>query len=115
ELGLANDPNLRSAFHADEERIAGLLASIFNSKSEEDAALRLEGDSAQSFLDVVQETLDRGFLIDPEHSRKALRIIRKLSESCDKLPSSLFITGVTGREEHPTFGGGFGDIYRSSY
>ncbi|KAJ7482316.1 kinase-like domain-containing protein, partial [Mycena galericulata] len=43
------------------------------------------------------------------------RIIMKLSEACDKLPSSLFITGVTGRDEHPTFGGGFGDIYRSTY
>ncbi|KAJ7260897.1 kinase-like domain-containing protein [Mycena haematopus] len=45
----------------------------------------------------------------------ALRIVRKLSESCDRLPSSLFIVGVEGRDEHPTFGGGFGDIYRASY
>lgn len=43
----------------------------------------------------------------------ARRIIRKLSESCDRLPSSLFISGVTGREEYPTFGGGYGDIYRA--
>ncbi|KAJ7718904.1 kinase-like domain-containing protein, partial [Mycena metata] len=43
------------------------------------------------------------------------RIIRKLSEACDKLPSSLFITGVSGRGEHPTFGGGFGSVYRASY
>ncbi|KAJ6554051.1 kinase-like domain-containing protein [Mycena vulgaris] len=50
-----------------------------------------------------------------EHSFKARRIIRKLSESCDKLPSSLFITGVGGRDVHPTFGGGNGDIYRASY
>ncbi|KAJ7778486.1 hypothetical protein B0H16DRAFT_888357 [Mycena metata] len=53
--------------------------------------------------------------MEPEHSRMARRIIRKLSESCDKFPSSLFITGVTGREEDPTFGGGYGDIYRASY
>ncbi|KAJ7778445.1 kinase-like domain-containing protein [Mycena metata] len=45
----------------------------------------------------------------------ARRMIRKLSESCDIFPSSLFITGVTGREEDPTFGGGYGDIYRASY
>jgi hypothetical protein len=31
------------------------------------------------------------------------------------LPSSLFITGVTGRAEHATFGGGFGDIYQAKY
>ncbi|KAJ7145868.1 hypothetical protein C8R44DRAFT_3929 [Mycena epipterygia] len=44
----------------------------------------------------------------------ARRIICKLSESCDKLPSALFITGVSEREECPTFGGGYGDIYRAS-
>ncbi|KAF8183873.1 kinase-like domain-containing protein [Mycena galopus ATCC 62051] len=49
-----------------------------------------------------------------EHSRQARRIVRKLAESCDKLPSSIFIT-VTGREDHPTFAGGFGDIYRASH
>lgn len=49
----------------------------------------------------------------PGDSLRARRLIRKLSESCDKLPSSLYITGVTGREAHPTFAGGFGDIYRA--
>lgn len=45
----------------------------------------------------------------------AHRIIRKLSEACDMLPSSLFITEVSEREEYPTFGGGYGDIYRASH
>ncbi|KAJ7717076.1 kinase-like domain-containing protein [Mycena maculata] len=115
DLGLANDPDLRSALHADEEAISQHLALILDSKSQEEAVLCLDGDSAQSFLDVVQDILDRGFLINQEHSRMAHRIIRKLSESCDKLPSSLFITGVSGREDQPRFGGGFGDIYRASY
>ncbi|KAJ7145890.1 kinase-like domain-containing protein [Mycena epipterygia] len=115
ELGLENDPNLRKALRRDRERIAALLVSIFDSQSAEDVVLRLEGDSAQCFLDAVLDALDGGFLIAQEHSRKARRIIRKLSESCDKLPSALFITGVSGREEHPTFGGGYGDIYRASY
>ncbi|KAJ7360826.1 kinase-like domain-containing protein, partial [Mycena albidolilacea] len=43
------------------------------------------------------------------------RLILKLCEACDKLPSSLFITGVTGRNEHAMFCGGFGDIYQASY
>ncbi|KAF7333645.1 Kinase-like protein [Mycena sanguinolenta] len=54
-------------------------------------------------------------MVAPEHNRMTRRIIRKLSASCDRLPSSLFIVGVKGRDEHPTFGGGFGDIYRASY
>ncbi|KAJ7026721.1 kinase-like domain-containing protein [Mycena alexandri] len=114
KLGLANDPRLRSALHLGEKRIAALLVSIFNSKSEEDTVLRLRGHPAQYFLDVVQDALDRGFLMAPEHSRMARRIVRKLSEACDQLPSSIFITGITGREEYRTFGGGFGDIYRAS-
>ncbi|KAJ7921479.1 hypothetical protein B0H13DRAFT_1544815, partial [Mycena leptocephala] len=104
---------LRKALRADEERIATLLVSVFD--SEEDLALSLEGDAAQSFIDVVQNALDRGFLMDPQNSRRARRIIRKLSEVSDNLPSSLYITGVTGSEEHPTYGGGFADIYRSTY
>ncbi|KAF7373176.1 Kinase-like protein [Mycena sanguinolenta] len=115
ELGLVNDPTLQTALHADKERIATLLVSILSSESDEESVLRLEGDSAQNFLDVVQETLDGGFMIAPEHNRMARRIIRKLSASSDRLPSSLFIVGIKGRDEHPTFGGGFGDIYRASY
>ncbi|KAJ7224795.1 kinase-like domain-containing protein [Mycena rebaudengoi] len=42
-------------------------------------------------------------------------MILKLSEACDKLPSSLFITGVSGRDHDATFGGGFGDIFQASY
>ncbi|KAJ7490138.1 kinase-like domain-containing protein [Mycena galericulata] len=114
KLGLTNDPSFRNALHTDEERIATHLVSIFLSKSAEEVVLNLEGESAQCFLDVVQDTLNRGFLMTPEHSRQARRIIRKLSEASDSLPSSLFITGVTGREDHPTFAGGFGDIYRAN-
>ncbi|KAF8174682.1 hypothetical protein K438DRAFT_1609323, partial [Mycena galopus ATCC 62051] len=109
------DPNLQAAMRADEERIATFLVSIFSSKSDEETVLRLEGDSAQHFLDVVQEVVYCSNSIPREHARMALRIIRKLSESSNMLPSSLFIVGVNGRDEHPSFGGGFGDIYRASY
>ncbi|KAJ6463328.1 kinase-like domain-containing protein [Mycena sanguinolenta] len=115
QLGLTTDPRLRAAQRADDERIETTLVSIFNSALDEDAVLRLEGDSAQHFLDAVQGALDKGLLLAEDHSRMARRMIRKLSERCDMLPSSLFITGVSGREEHPTFGGGYGDIFRASY
>ncbi|KAJ7468554.1 kinase-like domain-containing protein [Mycena latifolia] len=52
--------------------------------------------------------------MEQEYSSKARHIIRKLSASSDMLPSSLFITGVRC-EEHPSFGGGFGDVYRASW
>ncbi|KAJ6624247.1 kinase-like domain-containing protein [Mycena sp. CBHHK59/15] len=115
DLGFADDTQVRNALCEDEERIATHLLSILGSTSAKQAVLQLEGDHAQHFLDVVQNTLDRGLLIDKDHASKARRIIIKLSEACDKLPSSLFITGVSGRDEHASFGGGFGDIYRASY
>ncbi|KAF8145297.1 kinase-like domain-containing protein [Mycena galopus ATCC 62051] len=45
----------------------------------------------------------------------ARRMIRKLSASCDILPSSIFVTGVTGKDQFLTFGGGYADVYRASY
>ncbi|KAJ7883964.1 kinase-like domain-containing protein, partial [Mycena leptocephala] len=114
-LRIFDNPRLRDALREDEERIAKSILSILSSESERAAVLKLEGDSAQNFLDVVQNTLDRGFLIEKENNSKARRLILKLSEGCDRLPSSLFITGVTGRNEHAIFGGGFGDIYQASY
>ncbi|KAJ7231349.1 kinase-like domain-containing protein [Mycena rebaudengoi] len=125
QLRISSDPKLREALHEDETRIATHLLSILDSQTAKEAVLVLEGDSAQHFLDVIQHTLDRGLLIEQEHNAKARRMIIKLSEACDKLPSSLFITGVSGRDDHATFGGGFGDnatfgggfgdIYRASY
>ncbi|KAJ7279128.1 kinase-like domain-containing protein [Mycena rebaudengoi] len=115
DLGVADGPKLRDALREDEGRIATHILSILDSKSSKETVLKLDGDPAQYFLDVVQNALDRGLLLERDHSSKARRIILKLSEACDKLPSSLFIIGVTGRDEHATFGGGFGDIYRATY
>ncbi|KAJ6476188.1 hypothetical protein C8R45DRAFT_1009160 [Mycena sanguinolenta] len=115
KLDLENDPRIRAALRADEERISAFIVSILDSKHALDGVLDLEGNSAQCFLDVIQDALNRGFLMAQGHSSQARRVIRKLSEKCDKLPSSLFIIGVTSKEEHPMFAGGFGDIYRASH
>ncbi|KAJ7721128.1 hypothetical protein B0H16DRAFT_1896611 [Mycena metata] len=83
QLGLANDPTLRTALRTDGEQLAAHSVSMFESNSLETAVLGLEGDSAQRFMDAVQDALDKGFLMAHEQSSKARRIIRKLSESCD--------------------------------
>ncbi|KAJ7231339.1 kinase-like domain-containing protein [Mycena rebaudengoi] len=114
-LGISNNSRLREALHEDETRIATYLVSILDSQATKEAVLALEGDAAQHFLDVIEHTLDRGLLIEPEHNSKVQRMMIKLSNACDKFPSSLFITGVSGRDNYATFGGGFGDIYRASY
>ncbi|KAJ7646808.1 kinase-like domain-containing protein [Roridomyces roridus] len=56
-----------------------------------------------------------GFFTAAEDIRKARRIVRKLSESSDRLPSSLFIDGVAGRDMHPTCVGGFADVFRACH
>ncbi|KAJ7181392.1 hypothetical protein C8R43DRAFT_941238 [Mycena crocata] len=59
--------------------------------------------------------LDRGSLPESKYRLKARRLLQKLGEVGEVLPSTLFITGVNDHDEHPTFGGGFGDVYRASY
>ncbi|KAJ7082148.1 hypothetical protein C8R44DRAFT_558090, partial [Mycena epipterygia] len=76
---------------------------------------RLQGSDAQCCLDVIQHTLDQGSLPTAKDREQARRLMGQLSEAHDQLPSSLFITGVDDRDEHPTFAGGFGDIYRAFY
>jgi hypothetical protein len=39
----------------------------------------------------------------------------KLCEHCDKLPTSLFITGAERMDIDAVFGGGFADIFRASH
>jgi hypothetical protein len=41
--------------------------------------------------------------------------MHKLSEAHDQLPTSLSISGVHDPDEHSTFVGGFGDVFRASY
>ncbi|KAJ7604322.1 kinase-like domain-containing protein [Mycena rosella] len=50
-----------------------------------------------------------------ENASKAQSMIQKLYIICDKAPSSLFVTAVSGCGEHPVSGGAFSDIFRASY
>ncbi|KAJ6542652.1 hypothetical protein B0H19DRAFT_893764, partial [Mycena capillaripes] len=106
---------LHGALRSCEQHICTLLLTIIGSRDAKNAVLLLEGARAQAFLDAVQDVLDRGSLPSAKHTSQALRLIIRLSEARDQLPSSLFMTGVTNHDEHPTFSGGFGDIYRASF
>ncbi|KAJ7145908.1 kinase-like domain-containing protein [Mycena epipterygia] len=90
------------------------MIAILNSDAGQAAVLKLEGDEAQRFLDVIQTTLDRGYMITQEQSSMARKMIQKLSVLSNKLPSDLFIN-VAGYEEHPISGGTVSDIYKGSY
>ncbi|KAF7336054.1 hypothetical protein MSAN_02319200 [Mycena sanguinolenta] len=98
-----------------EAQIDALLICVIGSREARRAARRLESDRAQSFVDAIQDALHRGTLPASSSRSKARRLMQKVSEAGEQLPSSLFITGVNDHDEQPTFGGGFGDIYQASY
>ncbi|KAF7336032.1 Kinase-like protein [Mycena sanguinolenta] len=98
-----------------EAQISTLLIEILNSRDARRAAEQLEAECAQSFVDAVQDVLDRGALPKSSSRSKARKLMQKVSEAVEQLPSSLFIEGVNDHDEHPTFGGGFGDVYQASY
>ncbi|KAJ7792575.1 hypothetical protein B0H14DRAFT_164049 [Mycena olivaceomarginata] len=65
--------------------------------------------------DLARQVLDRESLPTATYTTMACRLMQKLSEARDQLPTSLFIIGVHDPGEHPTFAGGFPDVYRASY
>ncbi|KAJ6486748.1 hypothetical protein C8R45DRAFT_267767 [Mycena sanguinolenta] len=106
---------VRERLGAVEVRIGMLVIQILDSRDARHAAQLLATDRAQSFVDAIQNVLDRGTLPDSSSRSKARKLMQKISEAVEQLPSCLFITGVNDRDEHPTFGGGFSDVYQASY
>ncbi|TFK43199.1 hypothetical protein BDQ12DRAFT_168524 [Crucibulum laeve] len=109
-----SNPEIRDAIEKDEYFIFQSLADIITLESKRKDILQLQGD-AQGFIDLIQMALDRNKLQDAELQRIALRLMMKMCEMYNLLPSSLFIEGVELRERDPIDGGGFADIYRGSY
>ncbi|KAJ7141851.1 kinase-like domain-containing protein [Mycena crocata] len=112
-IDLTNDPRLREALRKDERRLQTTLVIVLQSQDHAGRAQTLRGNDAQNFMDVAQNMLRKD--IPQENCAMARRIIRRLSEACNTLPSSIFITGVTNCDNHYSFGGGYADIYRASY
>lgn len=60
------------------------------------------------------QALDKVSFSDGQFNRRVHRLLVKLSEICDKIPSSLFITGVHA-EIHTSFRGTFSNVFQASY
>ncbi|KAJ7504391.1 kinase-like domain-containing protein [Mycena galericulata] len=117
-LGVSNDRRLREALQKDDVDIARLFKLVVSSDVHKKAVLHLKGGSAQNCVDLIQDILDKGSYQSAEDegfTLKARRLLVKLSEASDTLPSSLFIQGVSRLDKEATFGGTFGDIYRASF
>jgi hypothetical protein len=130
---ISSGTNVRGNLEQIEEEICTSLAAILDSREARHAVKQLHGVDAQSFLDIIQnvrshlfhvcsilhattlKVLDRGSLPNANSRSRARRLLQQLAEASEQLPSRLFISGVEDRDEHPAFGGGFGDVYRASY
>ncbi|KAF7368756.1 hypothetical protein MVEN_00200700 [Mycena venus] len=98
-----------------EEQIFKFVVNILDSRDARHAACLLRDRDALYCLDAVQHVLRNASLPSPEYASNARRLMLKLSEASEKFPSSLRITGVSRRDEHATFYGGFGDIFPASH
>ncbi|EEB96277.1 hypothetical protein MPER_04611, partial [Moniliophthora perniciosa FA553] len=117
ELNPSEGQQLRDALRRDEEAVANLINVAIGSERNDfkEALLRLEGEDAQSCVDLIQDVLDKCSPQYDEFKHKAQRLLVKLSEAQDVLPSSLFIKGIRRQDIDAHFGGSFGDIYRATY
>ncbi|KAJ6592680.1 hypothetical protein B0H19DRAFT_1088313 [Mycena capillaripes] len=82
-----------------EEQITKHLVAILHSKDDMRAVGQLGSRDVQSFLDAIQEVLNRGSIPSSDSRSWALRVRQKLFEAHDQLPSSLFIDGVHDHDE----------------
>ncbi|KAJ7333373.1 kinase-like domain-containing protein [Mycena albidolilacea] len=115
DLGVADHQKFTAALEKDQTALGDRILEVLYSPADERAILALEDNAAQSLLDIIQHTLDNALLPTRDATSKARRLIGKLAKAADKLPSSLIISGVTQRDEHASFCGGFGDVFRAMY
>ncbi|KAF7316134.1 Kinase-like protein [Mycena indigotica] len=113
ELGLRSyDEGLRTTLETDETQIPSFVFEhILGDETIEREALRLQANDAQVFMDILQtvhQFLNRTVIYAGKFDASS-------TKTCYNIPSPLFIHGVSGRKEHPSFTGGFGEIYHASY
>ncbi|KAK7032682.1 kinase-like protein [Favolaschia claudopus] len=115
DLGVRDHPRFKTALEEDQSALREKVMDVLYCSDDEQVVLSLEDNAAQSLLDIIQLMLDNALLHTRDATSKARRLIGKLAKACDKLPSSLIISGVTQRDEHATFCGGFGDVFKAMY
>lgn len=98
-----------------------MLRELIDNEQQRTVALALQDSHAQFLVDFCQRVLDE----DPLRMRKtphdvpALRAMRKflvdLSKQSGKLPSRLYIDGVSNKSDFAIDHGGFSDVYTAEY
>ncbi|KAJ6461557.1 kinase-like domain-containing protein [Mycena vitilis] len=115
DLGVVDHHLFHAALDEDQPGLADAVEEILYSPEDKQSVLALEDDAAQSVLDIIQHAVDSELLRTCDANSRACRLVGKLAKACDKVPSSILIYGVTQREEHASFCGGFGDVFKAMY
>jgi hypothetical protein len=132
-MDIPDHPHVCQALEKDEKDLSHLLWSVMCSDSLENSVLELRGNEADAFMNLIWEVCSscimaiqlpdhfiyqimhkQSFGDDETYYQKAHRLLLKLSQACDKIPSKLFITGVK-LVVKDVASGGFANIHRGSY
>ncbi|KDQ57341.1 hypothetical protein JAAARDRAFT_79069 [Jaapia argillacea MUCL 33604] len=112
---------IRKAILEDEAHIVQLIHSLTGSRWDKRRIQSLGEKDADAFLVLLHTTLVHwpynffDTATNAEFRQNAQRVLFKLSEHCENLPSTLFIKGVKLRQRNPITGGGFADIFQASH
>lgn len=132
EVSSAYENKIYDAITKDEPQVARLIKIILNSEEEKTSAMALKGQEADLFMDALEDVSefsiegtnnshstsqimrDTSFLRESEQL-DARRFLISLSKISTNLPQYMFIDGVASVKDKNSYGGTFGDVYRSTY
>ncbi|KAK7054448.1 hypothetical protein VNI00_003646 [Paramarasmius palmivorus] len=115
-----NSAKVYEATAKDEQKVAGMMAAVLSSEKEKEIAKGLKDADADAFMDALQQILEENNenVITRDHvlRTEAKKLLVELSKLSSGLPLPIFISGVrTVQDGRCSFGGTFGDVYKSSY
>ena len=89
-----------------------LITDIFSDRHEAEVAKRLCGEDAQSFVDVVYETLDT---LAPRLHRRCLEVLREICDRQALLPRSIKIQLDRNPSDTPLDQGGYTEAWKGQH
>ncbi|KAF5391138.1 hypothetical protein D9757_003029 [Collybiopsis confluens] len=109
---ITSETRVYEAITSDEPQVANLIRVIVYSEDEKASALELKEKDAELFMDALEDVMS-GF--SESELLESRRLLIKLSKNSTNLPAYMFIDGVASVKDKNSFGGTFGDVYKSTY
>ncbi|KAJ4479357.1 kinase-like domain-containing protein [Lentinula aciculospora] len=115
EISISHESKIYDAIAKDEPQVARLIKIILNSEEERTSALALKGHDVDLFMDALEDIMRDASLLNQSEQLSARRFLISLSKVSTNLPEYMFIDGVASVKDKNSYGGTFGDVYRSTY